>query len=271
MLSTKLNDVEDEQTRSFIMDHMSSFIRGVLEGKLFPGSINDIQALCIVQPHKSKKDILYTTLSFASVIADQLGIPYLFSTDSDSSMVPGSLGKIFTSLEADANIGGVSGHLRFQNPRATYLTRMTSSHYWFEQEIPKAQGAFFGATECQPGPCAAFRVSVLKSVLVPWYCQRTCGHKTVCRDTFVIVFFILINLQVTNEDRHLTTRVLWAGFAVQYAPGAMVVTDAPDNFDAWVKQQVSRSRKIEAEFTLGYMISLLTALFVHRYDGPEEP
>lgn len=179
MLSASLTDVEDEQTCAFIMEHISSFIRGLLEEKIPSRSIKDVQALCIVQPHQSKKEILFTTLCFAGVVARELSIPYLFSTDSDSAIVPGALKKIITSLEGNDNVGGVSGHLRFRNPRPTYLTRMTASWYWFEQEIPKIQGAIFGATECQPGPCAGFRVSVLKLVLVPWYCQRTCGHKTV--------------------------------------------------------------------------------------------
>ncbi|KAH6699051.1 nucleotide-diphospho-sugar transferase [Leptodontidium sp. 2 PMI_412] len=234
MLSASLTDVEDEQTCAFIMEHISSFIRGLLEEKIPSRSIKDVQALCIVQPHQSKKEILFTTLCFAGVVARELSIPYLFSTDSDSAIVPGALKKIITSLEGNDNIGGVSGHLRFRNPRPTYLTRMTASWYWFEQEIPKIQGAIFGATECQPGPCAGFRVSVLKLVLVPWYCQRTCGHKT--------------NI---NEDRHLTTRVLWAGFTVHYAPGAIVYTDAPETFDAWVRQQVRWSRGTMIE-TLWY-------------------
>ncbi|KAH7321995.1 nucleotide-diphospho-sugar transferase [Rhexocercosporidium sp. MPI-PUGE-AT-0058] len=248
MRSATLTDVEDERTCNFIMDHMTSCIRGILKEGMLHQSIKDIQALCIVQPHQSKKEILFTALSFASVVADELRIPYLFSTDSDSAIVPGALGKIITSLECDARIGGVSGHLRFRNPRPTYITRMTASHYWFEQEIPKAQGAIFGATECQPGPCAAFRVSVLKSVLVPWYCQRTFGHKT-----------------IINEDRHLTTRVLWAGFTVHYAPGAIVYTDAPETFDAWVKQQVRWSRGTMIE-TLWYpwMINRLSPWHIYN-------
>ena len=180
MLSANLTDVEIEQNNAFIKDHISSFIRSRLTEAISAQSIKDIQAVCIVQPHQSKKDILFTALSFATLISEEHNIPYLFSTDSDSMIVPGALGKIINSLESDVNTGGVSGHLMFSHPRPTYLTRMTASHYWFEQEIPKAQGAIFGATECQPGPCAGFRVSVLKSVLVPWYCQRVFGHRTVC-------------------------------------------------------------------------------------------
>ncbi|PVH76865.1 glycosyltransferase family 2 protein [Cadophora sp. DSE1049] len=213
MLSANLMDVELEENNAFIMDHVSSFIRGVIEEAVFPRSIKDIQALCIVQPHQSKKDILFTALSFAAVMSEELNIPYLFSTDSDSTIISGGL----------------------------------ASHYWFEQEISKAQGAIFGATECQPGPCAGFRVSVLKSVLVPWFCQRVWGHRT-----------------VVNEDRHLTTRIIWAGFAVHYAPGAIVHTDTPNTFEGWVKQQVRWSRGTMIE-TLWYpwMINQLSPWHIY--------
>ncbi|KAH7393660.1 nucleotide-diphospho-sugar transferase [Cadophora sp. MPI-SDFR-AT-0126] len=247
MLSANLMDVEIEENNTFIMDHVSSFIRVRLEEAIFPRSIKDIQALCIVQPHQSKKDILFTALSFATIISTESNIPYIFSTDSDSMIVPGTLGKIIESLESDANIGGVSGHLRFSHPQPSYLTRMTASHYWFEQEIPKSQGAIFGATECQPGPCAGFRVPVLQSVLVPWFCQSVFGHRT-----------------VVNEDRHLTTRILWAGFTVHYAPGAVVHTDTPNTFHGWVKQQVRWSRGTMIE-TLWYpwMINQLSPWHIY--------
>ncbi|KAK0116523.1 hypothetical protein ONS95_013537 [Cadophora gregata] len=247
MLSTNSSDIENEANNNLIMDHLSTFIYGHLEEAIFPQSIKDIQAVCIVQPHQSKKDILFTSLSFAAVISEKLNIPYIFSTDSDSIIVPDALTKIIDSLDSNPNTGGVSGHLRFSHPRPSFLTRMTASHYWFEQEIPKAQGAIFGATECQPGPCAGFRVSVLKSVLVPWFCQTVFGHRT-----------------VVNEDRHLTTRILWAGFAVHYAPGAIVHTDTPNTFDGWVKQQVRWSRGTMIE-TLWYpwMINQLSPWHVY--------
>ncbi|KAJ5041334.1 uncharacterized protein L3040_005879 [Drepanopeziza brunnea f. sp. 'multigermtubi'] len=221
MLSANLGDFEDEQNCKFVMDHVSSAIRSAIAEQLFPQGIKNIQALCVIQPHRSKKDILFTALSFASIISEELGFDYLFSTDSDSAIMPGAMSEMTRMFESDTNVGGVSGHLRFSHPQPTFLSRMTASHYWFEQEISKAQGSIFGATECQPGPCAAFRVSALKSVLV------------------------------TNEDRHLTTRILWAGYTVHYAHKAIVYTDAPNNFTAWVKQQVRWSRVTMIE-TLWY-------------------
>lgn len=49
-------------------------------------------------------------------------------------------------------------------------------------------------------------------------------------------------IQITNEDRHLTTRLLWAGYDVHHVPDAVVYTDTPDTFSTWVRQQVRWSR-----------------------------
>ncbi|KAJ3539765.1 hypothetical protein NM208_g5355 [Fusarium decemcellulare] len=222
IMSQELRQLESGETTDDHMEYLLDWIRSELSEALAPRSIEDIKAICIVQPHHSKKDILMTTLAFATAIAEDLGIEPLFSTDSDSELYPGALGQIAACLDSDSRIGGVAGHLRFVHPKPTFLSRMTASHYWFEQQIAKCQGSIFGATECQPGPCAGFRVSALKSVLVPWYTQTFCGHRT-----------------VTNEDRHLTTRLLWAGYSVHYVPTAIIRTETPCEFVGWIKQQVS--------------------------------
>ncbi|PBP23820.1 hyaluronan synthase [Diplocarpon rosae] len=248
MLSAKLTNVEDAQTCEFIMEHLSSMIRCLIEGQTSFQAIRDARGICVVQPHNSKKDILFTTLVFARVISEELGLEYVFSTDSDSAIAPGGLEQVVSLFDKDTNTGGVSGHLRFIHSSHTYISRMAASHYWFEQEISKAQGSIFGATEVQPGPCAGFRISALNLILVPWYCQRIFGQKV-----------------VTVEDRHLTTRILWAGFAVHYAPGAIVYTDTPNTFNAWVKQQVRWSRVTMIE-TLWFPWMLTQLSPVHVYN-----
>lgn len=178
MLSANLTDINDTQTCELVMKHLSNVIRTAINEQL-PQGVQSIQELCIVQPHQSKKDILFTTLCFARLISEDLGIEYVFSTDSDSDIMPGAIGKMARLFENDTNIGGVAGHVRFTHPRPTWMSHIAVSFMWFDQEITKAQGAIFGATDCQPGPCAAFRVSALNSVLVPWYCQTVLGQRTV--------------------------------------------------------------------------------------------
>ncbi|KAG8163056.1 hypothetical protein KVR01_007534 [Diaporthe batatas] len=223
-----LSDVDllhDEAGQAAIMDRLRSHVLDLLTEELLPNHPRDIGAICIVQPHRSKKDILFTTLVVGTVLAQAQSTDLIFSTDSDSTVSPDAIPKMARKLSSDTNIGGVSGHMRFFHPNPTFITKIATSYYWFQQDVYKIQGAMFGTNECQPGPVGAFRASALNKILVPWYCQRVLGRK-----------------MITNEDRHLTTRLLWAGYDVHHVPDAVVYTDTPDTFSAWVKQQVRWSR-----------------------------
>ncbi|KAK2599897.1 hypothetical protein N8I77_011614 [Diaporthe amygdali] len=223
-----LADIEvlnDENGQAAIMERLQNYLRDLLAEELLPRHPCDVRAICVVQPHRSKKDILFTTLTVATIIAQDQCAEFIFSTDSDSIVSPGAILKMARKLESNPNVGGVSGHMRFFHPRPTFITKVATSYYWFQQDVYKIQGAIFGANECQPGPCGAFRAPALNKVLIPWYCQRVLGRK-----------------MITNEDRHLTTRLLWAGYNVDHVPDAIIYTDTPDTFSAWVKQQVRWSR-----------------------------
>lgn len=158
---------------------LSLHVHDLLTESLLPTQLQDVKAICIVQPHRCKKDILFTTLVFTTVLAEMIGVEYVFSTDSDSRVQPDAMGKMTARMVSDENTGGVAGHLRFFHPDETIISRMSSSQYWFKQEVAKIQGAFWGTTECQPGPCASFRVEALRPVLIPWYGQSLLGTKMV--------------------------------------------------------------------------------------------
>lgn len=217
--------LHDEPGQAAITDRLQRYVSELLAEELLPNNPRDIGAMCIVQPHRSKKDILFTTLMVATVVAQAQSTDLIFSTDSDSTVSPDAIPKMARKLNSDMNIGGVSGHMRFIHPNPSFITKVATSYYWFQQDVYKIQGAIFGTNECQPGPVGAFRASALTKVLVPWSCQRVLGRK-----------------MITNEDRHLTTRLLWAGYDVHHVPDAVVYTDTPDTFSTWVRQQVRWSR-----------------------------
>ncbi|KAK7696934.1 hypothetical protein SLS64_014063 [Diaporthe eres] len=234
--------LNDEAGQAAITERLQSYVRELLAEELLPSHLRDVRAICVVQSHRSKKDILFTTLIVATILAQAQSIDFVFSTDSDSTVSPDAIPKMAGKLSSDQNIGGVSGHMRFFHPNPTFITKVATSYYWFQQDVYKIQGAIFGANECQPGPCGAFRASALTKVLVPWSCQRVLGRK-----------------MITNEDRHLTTRLLWAGYDVHHVPDAVVYTDTPDTFSTWVRQQVRWSRGTMIE-TMWYprMVSRLS-------------
>lgn len=57
----------------------------------------------------------------------------------------------------------------------------------------------------------------------------------------------MLILQITNEDRHLTTSLLHKGWHVQYASNALVLTETPNSAISWIKQQVRWSRGTHLE------------------------
>lgn len=56
-------------------------------------------------------------------------------------------------------------------------------------------------------------------------------------------------MQVSNEDRHFTTKILAAGYRVVHVPDAMVETDTPNSFKGWIRQQVRWMRGTMVETT----------------------
>lgn len=138
------------------------------------------KAICIRQPHASKKEILFTSLIFAIYFAQKTNREVIFSTDSDTVIRPEALENVVRMMHSDENIGGVSGHMQFFHEKPTYISNLASAYYWNQQDVAKIQGAASGFNECQPGPCAGFRVDALKEILVPWVGQKVFGTKMVC-------------------------------------------------------------------------------------------
>ena len=131
--------------------------------------------LCLYQPHLHKKGILFTAFIFSLVIADIVSIEYLWTSDSDTIVFPETLSGATTVIDADPAAGGSSTGLILHNQRDTTVTRICSAVYWNELYLGRSLPASGGASDCQSGPCAAFRVAALPPILLQWYTQRVLG------------------------------------------------------------------------------------------------
>lgn len=134
-----------------------------------------IKHLCLYQPHLHKKGILFTAFIFSLVIADILGIEYLWTSDSDTIVSPETLSGATTVIDADSGAGGSSTGLVLHNQQDTTVTRICSAVYWNELYLGRSLPASGGSSDCQSGPCAAFRVATLPPILLQWYTQRVLG------------------------------------------------------------------------------------------------
>ncbi|KAL2146411.1 hypothetical protein VTI28DRAFT_4164 [Corynascus sepedonium] len=197
------------------------------------GAPGEVQQLCLKQRHMHKKGIMFTTYVFSLVIADILGIEFLWSSDSDTIVFPGSLEGTINTIAADPEAGGASSGLVVHNAEETMVTKLASAVYWGELYLTRSTPACTGTSDCQSGPSTAFRLAALPEILVPWYLQRALGKR-----------------MIVNEDRHLTTNLLLRGWKVMFASDVLTATDTPTTMARWLKQQVRWARATHIESLL---------------------
>lgn len=197
------------------------------------GGPDGVRQLCLKQRHMHKKGIMFTAFVFSLVIADILGIEFMWSSDSDTIVFPDSLERTINAIAADARAGGASAGLVVHNARETAVTRLASAVYWGELYLTRSTPACTGTSDCQSGPSTAFRLAALPGILVPWYLQKALGKR-----------------MIVNEDRHLTTNLLLHGWKVIFASDVLAATDTPTTMSRWLKQQVRWARATHIESLL---------------------
>lgn len=236
--------VDESQIDKMVMQHCVQLAKAILDQHrlVIGGTSHDaIHQLCLQQRHMHKKGIMFTTFVFSLVIADLLGVEFLWSSDSDTIVFPGSLSRTIDSIAADANIGGASSGLIVHNAAETTVTRLASTIYWGELYLTRSTTAATATSDCQSGPSSVFRLSALPDILVPWYLQVVMGKR-----------------MIINEDRHLTTRLLLRGWGVVYASDVLAATDTPTTMNKWLKQQLRWARATHIESLLMPRVYLKT-------------
>lgn len=133
--------------------------------------------ITIYQWHLHKKGIMFTSFIFSIVLADLLGTEFILTSDSDSILLPDSIEGTVQTIASDPLAGGGSSGLVAHNATDTLVTNLASEIYWCEPYLTRSLTASTGCSDCQSGPSAAFRVSALRSIVVPWYNQKVFGKK----------------------------------------------------------------------------------------------
>jgi hyaluronan synthase len=159
-----------------------------------------ITKLCIYEPHLHKKAIMFTSFIFSIVISEALDIEFMWSSDSDTIVLPDSLPKTIATVAGDENAGGASSGLIVHNEHETLWTKLASAVYWCELYLTRSAVASSGTSECQSGPSAVFRVSALPGILYCWYTQKVMGRRMV--SVFPLdLYFYIVALTLLNTDR----------------------------------------------------------------------
>ncbi|KAL2151778.1 hypothetical protein VTH82DRAFT_6876 [Thermothelomyces myriococcoides] len=226
--------VSEDEADAVAMRHCVELAKTILiQHGLRIGSPDGVRYLCLKQRHMHKKGIMFTTFIFSLVIADILGVEFLWSSDSDTIVFPDSLEGTINTIAADPDAGGASSGLIVHNAEETMVTKLASAVYWGELYLTRSTPACTGTSDCQSGPSTAFRLAALPEILIPWYLQRALGKR-----------------MIVNEDRHLTTNLLLRGWKVMFASDVLTATDTPTNMSRWLKQQVRWARATHIESLL---------------------
>ena len=226
--------VDEAEADAIAMQYCIELAKSILiHHSLRIGAPDGVRQLCLKQRHLHKKGIMFTTFVFSLVIADILGVEFLWSSDSDTIVFPDSLERTMNTIASDPRAGGASSGLVVHNAHESTVTRLASAVYWGELYLTRSTPACAGTSDCQSGPSTAFRLAALPDILVTWYLQRALGKR-----------------MIVNEDRHLTTNLLLRGWKVMFASDVLAATDTPTTMARWLKQQVRWARATHIESLL---------------------
>lgn len=224
--------------------------RDTLDQQRFLIGPDGIKYLCLSQRHMHKKGIMFTAFIFSLVIADLLGIEFMWSSDSDTLVFEDSLERTISIIAGDPKVGGASSGLTVHNGDASVVTRLAQMVYWSELYLTRSTPACTATSDCQSGPSTAFRLSALSGILLPWYQQRVFGKRMACRIFTSTSGHDANSMQIVNEDRHLTTNLLARGWGVIFASDTLTATETPTTLTRWLRQQVRWARATHIESLL---------------------
>jgi cellulose synthase/poly-beta-1,6-N-acetylglucosamine synthase-like glycosyltransferase len=119
---------------------------------------------------------------------------------------------------ANPEIGAVCGNLRLRNPLVSMVTRFQAIEYLISISLGRRVSDVLGVLSIVSGAFGAFRREVLQAV----------GGYDV----------------EVGEDADLTLKLIWAGWRIAFAPEARASTDAPETFEALLRQRLRWDRGV---------------------------
>ena len=172
--------IDQAQCNREAMQHCLQLVRAIIDKEVVGiGGVDGVRHLCIRQRHLHKKGIMFTTFVFSLVIAEILGVEFMWSSDSDTLVFEDSIERTISTMAEDHTIGGASAGLTVHNSKDTMVTRLSAAVYWVELYLTRSTSASAATSDCQSGPSAAFRLACLPDILVPWYMQTVLGQRMV--------------------------------------------------------------------------------------------
>lgn len=140
------------------------------------------------------------------------------TVDSDSIVLPTTIGNLVSPFVANPNCGAVAGNVRVLNKEKGLIPQMLNVSFAFSFEFIRSAQSIHGSVLCTPGALSAYRKTNVMNCLEDWLNQTFLGNKT--------------NI---GEDRAMTNMILKQGADVVFQKDAKVYTDIPENYKSLKK------------------------------------
>ena len=164
--------------------------------------------------NKGKRQAMY--VGFKKSTGD-----FVVTMDSDSVISSGhSLMELVRPFQ-DSTVGSVSGNIQVLNKDKTLMTKLQWARYWLAFHVEKSSQSPYNGVTCCPGPFSAYRKEYLMKYLDRWANQEFLGQKC-----------------TYGDDRGLTTLMLEYGHKVKFSKYALCLTNVPETFKQFTKQQI---------------------------------
>lgn len=187
--------------------------------------------ICILQPHRGKREGLYTAFT---LLLNDPEIDVVITTDSDTIVDEMAITELAYTSNIE-NVGAVAGQIQVWNTSDSILTHIIAYRYWVSFNLERACESYWGTVLCIAGPMGCYKADVLAEILDEWFNQKFLGQPC----TF-------------GDDRHLTNRILKTCKKVVYTEYAIGYTDTPVEYGRYYKQQTRWSKSYFREYYLIY-------------------
>jgi len=183
--------------------------------------------------------------ALGAAILEARGTVFVF-TDSDSVIESRAVERVVDIFKTQPNIGAISGHTRAYNADTNLLTRIQDTWYEGQFSIRKAYESSFGAVSCVSGPLAAFRRAAVFNLIPLWINDTFLGSEfkfaTDRGKTALVLgskrFHPLVRRLYPDSPFLASETYLPHDWQVVYSQSARALTNVPDSFGSFLKQQI---------------------------------
>jgi hyaluronan synthase/N-acetylglucosaminyltransferase len=181
--------------------------------------------------------------------AQRLGIekakyPYIVTVDSDSTV---SYLSIIRLLQPFRNVetGAVTGRCEALNRNDNLLTKMIDARYKNAFGFERASLSALGVVTCCSGVLSGYKKEIILPLMDRYVHQRFLGEEC-----------------TYGDDRHLTNLILMQKYKVEYVDEAIVLTEVPDNYRQFLKQQLRWKKSFLRESLVTLSFSFKTSFWL---------